>query len=241
MSRRMDNQLSKLAANHSKVAGKWLFRHIINSLDHRGTQRCTHSSEDNFSMSRKLGKMPGGLYVWTRSSWTKSNTKSGNERNTKTLSEPPGMKLRKTKPRRAWIWPGVSKTTSRAPLTMQGTKGLKKCVPTAEWGTDQQLSNTGQGQAEVLNTFFISASASKTSLQESQAPGISEKGWNKEDVPLVEEDLVTQYLSTPDLVKSRGSDAPMSAERMAWCHCHTMPNHLSYITSTTGTSTWRQK
>lgn len=36
MSRRMDNQLSKLAANHSKVTGKWLFRHIIDILDHRG-------------------------------------------------------------------------------------------------------------------------------------------------------------------------------------------------------------
>lgn len=29
----------------------------------------------------------------------KSNTKSGNGRNTETLSEPPGMKLRETKPR----------------------------------------------------------------------------------------------------------------------------------------------
>lgn len=45
----------------------------------------------------------------------------------------------------------------------------------------------------VPNTFFISASTSKTSLQESQAPEISGKGWNKEDVPLVEQDLVLNH------------------------------------------------
>lgn len=70
-------------------------------------------------------------------------------------------------------------------------------------------------KAEVLNAFSISASTSKTSLQESQAPGISGKGWNEEDVPLVEEDLVREYLSTLDLFKFMDPDAPMSAKRTA--------------------------
>lgn len=56
---------------------------------------------------------------------------------------------------------------------------------------------------------------SKTSLQESQAPGISGKGWNEEDVPLAEEDLVREYLSTLDLLKFMDPDAPMSAKRTA--------------------------
>lgn len=109
-------------------------------------QRCTHSNEDNFPMNRKLGKMPGGLYVWARSSWTKSNTKSGNGRNTETLSEPPGMKINKTKPRRDCIWPGVSKTTSRASLPVQGTKGRleKMCAHCwmRHWATQQHRTWT---------------------------------------------------------------------------------------------------
>ncbi|KAK4807002.1 hypothetical protein QYF61_000331 [Mycteria americana] len=39
----------------------------------------------------------------------------------------------------------------------------------------------------------------KTSLQESQAPEARGKVWSKEDVPLVEEDLVREYLSKPDV------------------------------------------
>ncbi|KAK4807033.1 hypothetical protein QYF61_000362 [Mycteria americana] len=54
-------------------------------------------------------------------------------------------------------------------------------------------------KAEVLNAAFASVFTSKTSLQESQAPEARGKVWSKEDVPLVEEDLVREYLSKPDV------------------------------------------
>lgn len=40
----------------------------------------------------------------------------------------------------------------------------------------------------VLNATFASVFTSRTSLQVPQVPEISRKGWNKEDVPLVEKD-----------------------------------------------------
>lgn len=51
----------------------------------------------------------------------------------------------------------------------------------------------------------------------------------------------TWSLITLDLLKSRGTHAPMSAERMDWCLCYTIPNNLSYMTLTTGRSTRRQE
>ncbi|KAK4807014.1 LOW QUALITY PROTEIN: hypothetical protein QYF61_000343 [Mycteria americana] len=46
----------------------------------------------------------------------------------------------------------------------------------------------------------------KTSLQESQAPEARGKVWSKEDVPLVEEDLVREYLSKPDVPLGERAD-----------------------------------
>ncbi|KAK4810525.1 hypothetical protein QYF61_004488 [Mycteria americana] len=47
-------------------------------------------------------------------------------------------------------------------------------------------------KAEVQNAFFASVFTSKTGLQESQAPETRGKGWNKADVPLVEQDQVRE-------------------------------------------------
>ena len=57
------------------------------------------------------------------------------------------------------------------------------------------LVTQDMGKAEVLNAFFASVFCSKTSLQESQAPEIRMKGWNKKDLSLVEEDHVREYLA----------------------------------------------
>ncbi|KAK4806752.1 hypothetical protein QYF61_005548 [Mycteria americana] len=54
-------------------------------------------------------------------------------------------------------------------------------------------------KAEVLNAFFTLVFTSKTSLQESQVPETRGKGWSKEDVPLVEEAQVREYLSKLDI------------------------------------------
>lgn len=47
--------------------------------------------------------------------------------------------------------------------------------------------------AKVLNAFFASVFASKTGLQESQAPQTRGKVWNKEDLPSMEKDQVREH------------------------------------------------
>jgi len=59
---------------------------------------------------------------------------------------------------------------------------------------------------EVLNILFASVFTSKISLQETQVPETKGKVCSKEDVPLVEEDEVRQYLSNLDIHKSMGPD-----------------------------------
>lgn len=54
-------------------------------------------------------------------------------------------------------------------------------------------------KAEVLNIFFISVFTSKTNLPESHIPDTKEKGRSKEDVPLMEEEQVREYLSKLDI------------------------------------------
>ena len=61
-------------------------------------------------------------------------------------------------------------------------------------------------KADVLNAFFASAFTSKTGLQESQVPATRGKGWIKDDVPLVEEDQVKEYLSKLDTHKPMDPD-----------------------------------
>jgi len=56
----------------------------------------------------------------------------------------------------------------------------------------------------VLNASFASVFTSKIGLQESQVPETRGKGWSKEDVPLVKDDQVREYLSKPDTHKSNG-------------------------------------
>jgi len=61
-------------------------------------------------------------------------------------------------------------------------------------------------KTEVLNTFYVSVSASKPSLLESQASDTRGKGWSEEDVVLVEENQVRLYLSKLDIHKSMNPD-----------------------------------
>lgn len=68
----------------------------------------------------------------------------------------------------------------------------RKCVPTAEG--DAGPGYTGHVRGRVLNTFFAKSSLPRVSLQESQVPETREKIWSKDDLPLVEEDQVRQYL-----------------------------------------------
>lgn len=50
-----------------------------------------------------------------------------------------------------------------------------------------------------MSAFFNSVFTSKTGLQKSHVPETRKKVWSKEDVCLVEEDLVREYLNTLDL------------------------------------------
>ncbi|KAK4828881.1 hypothetical protein QYF61_001439 [Mycteria americana] len=55
-------------------------------------------------------------------------------------------------------------------------------------------------KAEVLNAFFASVFTSKTGLQEPQVPDTRGKGWSKEDVALVKEGQVKEYLSKLNII-----------------------------------------
>ena len=61
-------------------------------------------------------------------------------------------------------------------------------------------------KAEVPNIFCTAALSSKSGLQEPRVPETKGKIWSKEDVPLVEEDQVREYLGKLDLHKSMGPD-----------------------------------
>ena len=61
-------------------------------------------------------------------------------------------------------------------------------------------------KAEVLNAFFASVFTSKTGLQKSQVPETRGKGWSKEDVTLIEEDQITEYLSKLGIHKAVDPD-----------------------------------
>lgn len=53
-------------------------------------------------------------------------------------------------------------------------------------------------KAEVLKLFFASLFTGKMGLRESQVPETRGEIWSKKDVPLVEEDMVREHLSSPD-------------------------------------------
>ena len=57
-------------------------------------------------------------------------------------------------------------------------------------------------KAELLNAFVASVSTAKASPQESQILRVREEVWQKQDLPLVEEDCVRDHLSKLDTNKS---------------------------------------
>lgn len=64
-----------------------------------------------------------------------------------------------------------------------------------------ELFTQNREHAEVLNVFFSSVFTSQTNLQESQIPKTTSKVWSKEDVVLMEEYQVREYLSELELKK----------------------------------------
>lgn len=72
------------------------------------------------------------------------------------------------------------------------------------------LKETGQfptqdsEMSEVLYVFLVSVLTSKTGLHESQVPEARLNGWSKEDVSLLEEDQVREYLIKLDIFKFMG-------------------------------------
>ena len=69
-------------------------------------------------------------------------------------------------------------------------------------------------KAEVSKAFFASVFTSKIDVQESQAP---EMRGSKEDLPLVEEDQVREYLSKLNIPKSMdaGGTHPQALRELA--------------------------
>ncbi|GAB0179181.1 mitochondrial enolase superfamily member 1 [Grus japonensis] len=59
---------------------------------------------------------------------------------------------------------------------------------------------------ELLNAFFASVCTAKAGPQETHSLEVGEKVWKKEDLPLVEEDQVREYLGKLNIHKSMGPD-----------------------------------
>lgn len=74
-------------------------------------------------------------------------------------------------------------------------------------------------KVDVLNAFLVSVFSGKTiMLQESQVPETKEKDWSKEDVSLVEEYQVREYLSIVGIHNSMGLNGlyPQVLRKMVW-------------------------
>jgi len=93
---------------------------------------------------------------------------------------------------------------------------------------DAGPADTEHGKAEVLTHSFSSVFTSRTTLQKSKGSETRGKGWNKEDIPLVEQDQIKVYLSTVDIQKSMSpwAHTPISAEVAGSCHWETTLNKL---------------
>ncbi|KAK4806997.1 hypothetical protein QYF61_000326 [Mycteria americana] len=76
--------------------------------------------------------------------------------------------------------------------TLEGRDAIQRDLDRLEKRARAILMKFHKAKRKVLHP-------GKTSLQESQAPEARGKVWSKEDVPLVEEDLVREYLSKPDV------------------------------------------
>ncbi|GAB0183275.1 hypothetical protein GRJ2_000792800 [Grus japonensis] len=72
-------------------------------------------------------------------------------------------------------------------------------------------------KVEVLNATFTSVFTSKSGLQKSQVPETKGKVWSKDDVPLVEDDQVREYLCKLRIRKSMDPDGmpPKALRKLA--------------------------
>jgi len=59
-------------------------------------------------------------------------------------------------------------------------------------------------KAELWNAFFASVFTAKAGPRASQSLQVGEEAWRKEDLPLVEEDRISDHLNNLDTHKSMG-------------------------------------
>ncbi|KAJ7412894.1 rna-directed dna polymerase from mobile element jockey-like [Pitangus sulphuratus] len=90
------------------------------------------------------------------------------------------------------------------------------------------LATWSMEKVEVLNAFFASVFTSNTSLQESQDLKTRRKDWIKEQVPLVKEDQIMEYLNKLDMYESMSLNEMhlQVLEGAGRCHCEATLNNF---------------
>ncbi|PKU41633.1 rna-directed dna polymerase from mobile element jockey-like protein [Limosa lapponica baueri] len=125
--------------------------------------------------------------------------------NTENLSEWPGTRLGKLKPRENLIWPETSRTTGKTSVYVRD-KGKTREDVGPLWKETGDLVTRDMEKAEVLNDFFALVFTSRGSNYTSQVAEGKNRAYENKELPTIEENQVQDQLRNLKVHKSMGPD-----------------------------------